>query len=51
LRRNKDVGMKYCLMWANESWSKRWIDAQDIIIEQRHDPKADREFIHERLIP
>jgi len=47
LHQNKDIDMKYCLMWANESWSKRWIDAQDIIIEQRHDPKADREFIHD----
>jgi lipopolysaccharide biosynthesis protein len=32
LWRNKDIGMKYCLMWANESWSKRWIDDQNIII-------------------
>jgi lipopolysaccharide biosynthesis protein len=44
--KNKDIEMKYCVMWANESWSKRWIDEQELIIAQRHDPKIDCEFIH-----
>ena len=41
LRRNEDIQMKYCLMWANETWSKRWVDEQEIIIAQHHDPKID----------
>jgi O-antigen biosynthesis protein len=50
LHQNKDIDIKYCLMWANESWSKRWIDEQEVIIAQRHDSKIDCEFIHS-IIP
>lgn len=47
LNRNKDIDIKYCLLWANESWTKRWVGDQDFIIEQRHDPKIDCGFIHD----
>ena len=36
---NKDIGMPFCLSWANETWSKRW-DGRDhhILIQQTHPP-------------
>ena len=28
--------LKYCLTWANESWTKQWVGSPEIIIEQKH---------------
>ena len=44
---NKDLQMRFCLSWANETWSKRW-DGQDhhILIKQSHPPSKERWKLH-----
>lgn len=39
---NKDIDIKFCLTWANETWSRRW-DGQDhhILIAQQHPPTVE----------
>lgn len=34
---NKNLDMSFCITWANESWSKRWIGEDDVtIFKQTH---------------
>lgn len=42
LLENKDIDIGFCLIWANETWSRRW-DGQDhhILIAQRHPPTVE----------
>ncbi len=36
---NKNLNMSFCLSWANETWSKRWIgDTKTVIQLQEHTP-------------
>jgi hypothetical protein len=44
---NKDIDIKFCLAWANETWSKRW-DGQDhhILQLQTHPPEIERWSLH-----
>ena len=37
---NKDIDIRFCLSWANETWSRRW-DGKDhqILIKQTHPPE------------
>ena len=36
---NKSIDLEYCLSWANETWSKRWVGEDlTIIIKQTHEP-------------
>ena len=39
---HKDIDLKFCLAWANETWSRRW-DGQDhhILIAQTHPPTVE----------
>jgi lipopolysaccharide biosynthesis protein len=35
----KDIDFPFCLSWANETWTKRWIgDSKTVIIKQNHTP-------------
>jgi lipopolysaccharide biosynthesis protein len=45
--RNKDIKLKFCLAWANETWSRRW-DGQDhhILVAQTHPPDKERWELH-----
>lgn len=37
LLKNKNIDIKYCMSWANETWSKRWVgDDTTIIFQQKH---------------
>ena len=44
---NKDINIKFCLAWANETWSRRW-DGQDhyILQLQTHPPDIERWSLH-----
>lgn len=45
--KNKDLDIKFCLAWANETWSRRW-DGQDhdILQLQTHPPDVERWALH-----
>ena len=46
-----DIEFPFCVVWANENWSKRWDGGdRDLIIEQRHSPEDDLLFI-QQLFP
>jgi lipopolysaccharide biosynthesis protein len=39
---NKDFNISFCISWANESWTRRWIGKNNVVLqEQKHtaDPK------------
>lgn len=33
---NKELNIEYCLSWANETWSKRWIGKDSVIMQQQN---------------
>jgi hypothetical protein len=45
--KSKDLDFKFCLAWANETWSRRW-DGLDhhILIKQTHTPDKERWRAH-----
>ena len=48
LLNNPDIELPFCIMWANENWSRRWdgLD-QDILIAQDYHDKDDEAFIED----
>lgn len=39
---NSSINMQFCISWANETWSKRWVGkANEIIQHQSHKPDRD----------
>lgn len=32
---NKDIDFEFCITWANETWSKRWVGEDNVIIYQQ----------------
>lgn len=40
---NKDLNIKFCLSWANETWSRRW-DGRNhqILVKQTHPPQKNK---------
>ena len=42
---NPDIDIKFCINWANESWSRRWDGSElDLLIEQRYSESDDFAF-------
>jgi lipopolysaccharide biosynthesis protein len=38
LHGNPDIGLRYCLCWANENWTRNWDGgAREVLVEQRYD--------------
>ena len=48
---NFKIDFPFCLMWANESWSRRWDGLEsDVLLNQEHTLESDRRFIND-LVP
>ena len=48
---DKALRFRFCLSWANESWSRRWDGTEkEILMAQTHSPKDDLAFL-ESLLP
>lgn len=40
---SKEINFKYCLAWANETWSRRWDGLDDNILQlQTHEPSKEK---------
>lgn len=49
-RLHDDLRLPFCLMWANENWTRRWDGrASDILIGQRYDEVPSSRFIEDVL--
>lgn len=47
---NHVEGFKFCLCWANETWSRRWDgQEQEVLIKQNHDSVKDADYINDHL--
>lgn len=43
-----DLDQPFCIMWANETWSRRWDGAEnDVLISQRYDEVPTEQFIED----
>jgi len=43
---NENIDFPFCLLWANENWTRRWDGHEDdVFVEQIHTPEADYNFL------
>lgn len=38
--RNPDINIEFCISWANEAWTKAWINESKVLIEQKYGDKT-----------
>jgi len=44
--KNEDIDINYCLMWCNESWSKRWVGKhEEILLDNEYKNDDPEKFI------
>lgn len=48
---NKDIDMPFCLCWANEPWTKAWVNQKEVLIPQFYGGKKEWKEHFEYLYP
>ena len=51
LLKHKEVDMKYCISWANHSWTDSWVGTRKTLIVQTYGGKEDWENHFKYLLP
>jgi Glycosyltransferase WbsX len=50
LYRRKDLDIRFCLCWANETWSRRWDGSEDdVLVPQVRTPESEKQFIEDAV--
>lgn len=51
LLEKKDIAISFCFSWANETWSRRWKDDNEILMQQEYGREDEWQTHLEYLIP